>query len=253
MSKEDTPYSYEQLEKFATIIKEKTGSFHPSIGIIAGSGQGVLVEAVQNAITIPYTDIEGFPQSTVAGHSGEFVVGKIGDKDVLVMSGRLHLYEGYPAWKLVAPIRVMSLLGIKTLIVCNAAGGINRDFKVGDFMLMKDHIGFPILAGQNPLRGPNDERWVLGWKHPWPAFAHGTGLLDWLCMSTVPEAIAARHCGMEVLGMSMVTNACIMENDIEQKTDHQEVLETGKRQGESMCKLISKIVEKMDHKEQNGA
>ncbi|XP_071815666.1 purine nucleoside phosphorylase 1-like [Apostichopus japonicus] len=290
---EGTPYTYDELQGFAEFIKQKT-AHRPTIGIIAGSGQGALASMVEDEIIITYRDIPNFPISTVAGHKGQFVIGNLKGKSVLVMSGRFHSYEGYPPYKLVAPIRVMSLLGIKTLIVCNAAGGINRDFKVGDFMLMKDHIGFPILAGQNPLRGPNDERFgprflnmsdvyslrlrklahsvakdeglshfiregvylmASGPSYETPAelrFFRTIGA-DVVGMSTVPEAIAARHCGMEVLGMSMVTNACIMENDIEQKTDHQEVLETGKRQGESMCKLISKIVEKMDHKEQNGA
>lgn len=289
---DEEPYSYEQLQGFAEYITQQT-SLRPSVGIIAGSGQGALAGMVEDAVVITYKDIPNFPVSTVAGHKGQFVIGKLNGKCVLVMSGRFHFYEGYPPYKLVAPVRVMHLLGIKTLIVCNAAGGINRDFKVGDFMLMKDHIGLPIAAGENPLRGPNDNRlgprfvnmsdvYSLHLRKLAKAVAEEEGLshfiregvymmlagptyetpaelrfyrtvgADVVGMSTVPEAIAARHCGMEVLGMSMVTNACIMENDLEQKTDHEEVLETGKRQGAAMCKLISKIVEKMDHNEQNG-
>lgn len=289
----EKPYSYEELEGFADFIRSKT-PLRPTVGIIAGSGQGALASMVKDEIVITYKDIPNFPVSTVAGHKGQFVIGNLNGKCVLVMSGRFHFYEGYPPYKLVAPVRVMSLLGIKTLIVCNAAGGINRDFKVGDFMLMKDHIGLPILAGQNPLRGPNDERfgprfvnmsdvYSLRLRKLARSVAEEEGLshfiregvylmasgpcyetpaelryfrtvgADVVGMSTVPEAIAARHCGMEVLGMSMVTNACIMENDIEQKTNHEEVLATGKRQGSAMCKLIAKIVQKIDATEKNGA
>uniref|UniRef100_H2YNQ7 Purine nucleoside phosphorylase n=1 Tax=Ciona savignyi TaxID=51511 RepID=H2YNQ7_CIOSA len=129
----------------------------PKIGVICGSGLSGLGELVENKIIIKYTDIPSFVESTVPGHKGQMLFGQINGKDVVCMQGRFHPYEGYPAWVVGFPLRVMKLLGVDTVLATNAAGGINPDFKVGDFMVIKDHISFPGLSGFNPLRGHNDE------------------------------------------------------------------------------------------------
>ena len=150
-------FSYEELEAIAKYLKENT-KYRPTVGIVCGSGLGDLVNAIENPETFPYDKIPNFPVSTVQGHAGNLVFGILNGKQVVCMQGRFHYYEGYSLNKVTAPIRVMSLLGVKTVIVTNAAGGINPSFKVGDIMILKDHINFLSLAGANPLHGPNDQR-----------------------------------------------------------------------------------------------
>ncbi|XP_072024716.1 purine nucleoside phosphorylase-like isoform X2 [Amphiura filiformis] len=149
-------YTLQDLQTFAEFIRSKT-DHKPTIGIICGTGLGGLADTVEDSVVIQYSSIPNFPVSTVKGHNSQFVIGKLRGKTVICMQGRFHLYEGYPAWKIVAPVRVMSLLGVETLFVTNAAGGINRSYNVGDVMIIKDHINFTGMAGHNPLTGPNME------------------------------------------------------------------------------------------------
>ncbi|KAK6174658.1 hypothetical protein SNE40_017893 [Patella caerulea] len=151
-----TGASYEEIQSLAKgILSKVTG--RPNIGIICGSGLGKLVDVVTDQEIIPYKDIPGFPISTVPGHEGKLVFGKLSGKSVVLMQGRVHCYEGYSPQRIAVPIRTMKLMGVKTLIVTNAAGGINRDFKVGDLMVIKDHVNLAGFAGVNPLVGLNDE------------------------------------------------------------------------------------------------
>eukprot|EP00088_Acartia_fossae_P027596 TRINITY_DN2833_c0_g1_i10.p1 TRINITY_DN2833_c0_g1~~TRINITY_DN2833_c0_g1_i10.p1 ORF type:complete len:334 (-),score=70.17 TRINITY_DN2833_c0_g1_i10:856-1818(-) len=151
------PISFENVNISAQYILDRT-SYRPTIGIICGSGLGGLAELVEDPDTFSYADIPNFPVSTCPGHVGRLLVGKLGGVPVIVMQGRFHSYEGYPLWKTALPVRVMKLVGIKFLIATNAGGGLNKTFKVGDIMVLKDHINLPGFSCQHPLRGPNDDR-----------------------------------------------------------------------------------------------
>lgn len=144
--------------KIADFLKAKT-KHRPSIGIICGSGLSSLADLLEEKDIIKYEDIPRFPRSTVKGHSGQLVFGKLSGKVVVCMQGRIHPYEGHPMWKCAMPVRLMKLCGASILVVTNAAGGLNPNLKTGDIMLIKDHINFPGLAGNHPLRGVNDDRW----------------------------------------------------------------------------------------------
>lgn len=148
---------YDKLLESLHYIKSIT-SIMPKIGIVCGSGLGDLVNILENPISIPYTKIPHFPKSTVVGHTGELVFGKKDGLPLVCMRGRVHLYEGYEVYECIRPIRLMAMLGIEILCVTNAAGNVNSNYKPGDFMVIKDHISFPSLAGENPLRGPHDAR-----------------------------------------------------------------------------------------------
>ncbi|ESO82268.1 hypothetical protein LOTGIDRAFT_223434 [Lottia gigantea] len=278
--------SYEEVEQVTKFLQSKIKT-QPIVGIVCGSGLGKLAEEVQDPTIIPYTDIPGFPVSTVPGHEGKLVFGKLGGKEVVLMQGRSHCYEGYPPQKIALPIRCMKLLGVRTLLVTNAAGGINRKYKVGDVMIIKDHINLAGFAGVNPLVGPNDER--FGPRFPamsgsydkkyrdlarsvaknmnmesylqegvysmmvGPAFETVTECrlleilgVDATGMSTVPEVLVARHCGMKIFGMSLITNECIMEYDSTAFANHEEVLQTGKQRSEDLKKFFSKFVEQIE-------
>ncbi|XP_077865237.1 purine nucleoside phosphorylase-like [Saccoglossus kowalevskii] len=150
-------FTYEDHEEVCKFLQNKTKHI-PSIGIICGSGLGGLVDELEDKESIDYKDIPNFPVSTVPGHAGRLVFGILGDKPVVCLQGRFHFYEGYPLWKITMPVRIMKLLGVHTVFVTNAAGGINSKYNVGDFMVLKDHINIPGLAGNNPLCGPNEER-----------------------------------------------------------------------------------------------
>lgn len=148
---------YDKLEESLEYMKSIV-SAQPKLGIICGSGLGDLVKILDNPVSIPYAKIPHFPRSTVVGHSGELVFGEKDRVPVVCMRGRVHLYEGYDVIECIRPVRLMAMLGIEILCVTNAAGNVNKNFKPGDFMIIKDHISFPSLAGENPLRGPHDER-----------------------------------------------------------------------------------------------
>ena len=246
----------------ATAYIQSRSSMKPGVGVILGSGLGDLATEVQDPAAIPYEEIPHFLRSTVVGHAGRLLIGKLENVPVVVMQGRFHFYEGYTMQALTLPVRVMRMLGAHMLIVTNAAGGLNAAYRPGDFMLIRDHINFLGLAGVNPLIGPNDER--LGERFPalakaydaelralartvaaqrpeitlhegvyaqvaGPSYETGAELkflrmagADAVGMSTAPEVIVARHMGMRVLGISLITNTATGD-DIE-VVNHAEVL-----------------------------
>ncbi|GFS06597.1 purine nucleoside phosphorylase [Elysia marginata] len=278
--------TYEDVQKIAKHILAIV-KCRPKIGVICGSGLGQLAELVEDSETIPYNEIPDFPVSTVPGHAGKLVFGTLKGKSVVLMQGRTHSYEGYSPQQTTLPVRTMKLMGVETLFVTNAAGGINRNFKVGDMMIIKDHMNLAGFSGMNPLVGPNDER--FGPRFPPMSraydldirklahkvvkemnytdfvhegvysmmvgpnfetvteckFLHTIGV-DATGMSTVPEVLVAKHCGMRVFGMSLITNVVIMEFDSEATANHEEVLETGRQRSKYMQKLIATIIEKLD-------
>ncbi|XP_013777224.1 purine nucleoside phosphorylase-like isoform X2 [Limulus polyphemus] len=280
-------YSYERIESISKFLLDRTKQ-RPEIGIICGTGMGGLADMLEDKEIFPYKDIPDFPVSTVPGHSGRLVFGNLNGKSIICMQGRFHVYEGYSVWKCAMPVRVMKLIGVKTLIVTNAAGGLNRNFTVGDIMFIKDHINFPGFGGDNPLRGRNDDRW--GPRFPPMSNAYDLGLrqlartvakelnlekylqegvycmlggpsyetvsemmaltllgADAVGMSTAHEVIAARHCGIRVFGMSLITNICVMEHDSEKPlANHEEVMETGNRRRKDLEKLVTGIIMKLD-------
>lgn len=266
------------VEKAAEFIRSKTDGGY-EIGIVCGSGLGGLCDSVENPIYVNYSDIPNFPVSTAPGHIGRFVFGTLGNKKVICMQGRIHYYEGYSPESVVMPVRVMKLLGVKKLIVTNAAGGINENFNVGDIMMITDHINF---TGVNPLVGKNDAR--FGVRFPDMSFAYSPSLRKTACecankmgitlregvyigcsgpsyetpaeirafralgadavgMSTVMEVIAANHCKMDVLGFSLVANkAAGMSNN---RLTEQEVIDIGREKANVMQKLVRAVVGEM--------
>jgi purine-nucleoside phosphorylase len=254
----------ELIDSVAEQVKSKT-RHQPTIGMILGSGLGGLADSVKNPDVIPYPEIEGWPVSTVQGHSGQLVIGELEGQVVLVMQGRTHFYEGYDMPYLGLPVRVMKRLGIDLLIITNAAGAVNPEYQPGDLMLLTDHLNLIGMAGQNPLRGPNLEEFgprfpdmskvydrdliklarqvaenngielrngvyvcLAGPSFETPAdlrFLRAVGV-DAVGMSTVPEATVARHSDMRVLGISGISNKANLDGETE--TTHEEVLEAGK-------------------------
>ncbi len=252
----------------------------PRIAIVLGSGLGSFAEKLHDAITIRYEDIPYFPKSTAIGHAGQLVLGSIEELPIAVMRGRVHLYEGYSAQQVAFPIRVLARLGIRAIVVTNAAGGINADYGKGALVVLRDHIN---LQGQNPLIGANDDR--LGLRHPdmtdaynahfrrlaldearrigaevyegvyaavtGPSFETPAEIrflraigADLVGMSTVSEVIAARHMGIEVLAISCVTNmAAGMTGE---KITAEEVLEAGERVREKFLALLRAVLPKID-------
>ncbi|MDQ2717461.1 MAG: purine-nucleoside phosphorylase [Chloroflexota bacterium] len=254
---------YDQAMEAIAAIRART-ALKPAIAAILGSGLGDLVSDIHDAVALPYEEIPHFARSTVPGHVGRLLIGTLEDVPVVVMQGRFHFYEGYSPQVLTLPVRVMRLLGASTLIVTNAAGGLNPAYHAGDFMLLRDHIGIPGMAGANPLAGPNDERFgerfpplaraydaelralarsvAAGWPDmtlhegvyvmvSGPSYETGAELkflrqlgADAVGMSTVPEVIVARHMGMRVLGLSLITNTATGEET--EVVNHAEVLAT---------------------------
>lgn len=251
--------------------------FTPDLALVLGSGLGGLADEIENAVTIPYRDVPGFPVSTAPGHAGQFVAGQLGGKNVLCMQGRFHYYEGHEMSAIALPVRVFKALGCRALVLTNAAGGVNWDFNVGDFMLITDHINF---MGANPLRGANDDRIgprfcdmtqvyapdlqslalrvakeqnlvlqkgvYLGYMGPsfeTPAEIRAFRTLgaDAVGMSTVPEAIAASHCGLPVLGLSLITN--MAAGMAGKRLSGDEVIEIANQRGVVFQKLVRGIVE----------
>lgn len=262
-------------EYIKEIIKDR-----PDIGMVLGSGLGVLASQIENPITVEYKDIPGFPVSTVKGHAGQLVFGTLSDKKVLVMKGRFHYYEGYEMEMAAFGIRVMKLLGIDNVIITNAAGGVNESFVQGCLMVITDHIGF---IGPSPLRGPNIEEFgprfpdmteiydrnlvelaiecskklkiqvnqgvycfAQGPQYETPAEIRAMRIMgaDAVGMSTVPEAVAANHAGMKVLGISCITNmAAGMSGE---PLSHKEVMETSERVRGEFLEYIKDIVSRME-------
>jgi len=267
----------EAVEKIKSCLSHK-----PTIGLILGSGLGALADEILRPEIIPYGEIPNWPVSTVFGHSGRLVVGKLTSKTVLVMQGRAHYYEGYSMAQIGLPIRVMNRMGIHTLVVTNAAGAVNPDYEPGDLMLILDHLNLIGMAGSNPLRGPNldgfgsrfpdmskaydrdyheiarqiarEEDIVLregvyvslaGPSFETPAdlrFLRSIGV-DAVGMSTVPEVIVARHGGMRVLGISGISNKANLDGNTE--TTHEEVLEAGRVLVPKLVTLIRNFIIKI--------
>ncbi|OAS22912.1 purine-nucleoside phosphorylase [Paenibacillus oryzisoli] len=266
----------QEIKEAAAFIKKET-NIMPQIGLILGSGLGVLADLIEQPIVIDYSRIPHFPVSTVEGHAGELVVGSIKGKQVLMMKGRFHAYEGYGAETVSFPVRVMKELGVQTLIVTNAAGGINESYQVGDLMVISDHLN---MTFRNPLIGPNDS--ALGVRFPDMSEAYSkrlrklahdvaatqdfklqegvyVGLLgpnyetpaeirmfrtlggDSVGMSTVPEVIVARHAGIEVLGFSCISN--MASGILDQPLSHAEVMETTEKVKPKFLKLVLGIIE----------
>jgi len=266
---------YERVEHAARLIRSRT-SDEPRIAIILGSGLGAFADDFEEPVAIPYEDIPGFMRSTAEGHAGRLVVGKVDNVPLLAMQGRVHFYEGYSLEDVTFPIRVFKLLGIKTLILTNAAGGINIELDQGALMVISDHLN---LMGVNPLRGGNDDRFgprfpdmtavyspelqqlvieeaqAIGVEMRRGVYAALSGpsyetpaeivLLrnfgaDAVGMSTVPEAIVARHVDMEVLGISCITNMAAGISDA--PINHEEVMETGNRVKATFTQLLRRVI-----------
>ncbi len=259
-------FSLSHFENVASVIREKT-DVEPKIGLILGSGLNALAEKVEGSVLFPYSALPHFPQSTVEGHVGQLVIGHLDEQPVVVMQGRAHYYEGYSMAEITFPVRVMQVLGIETLIVTNAAGGLKPAFQAGDVMLITDHINLIGMAGLNPLRGPNLDEFgprfpdmseaydvhlrklarqaasqadvplregvyicLAGPSFETPAdlrFLRTIGA-DAVGMSTVPEVTIARHGGTRVLGLSGISNVLPVEGMPSVETSHEEVLEAGK-------------------------
>ena len=273
-------FTYAEFKQAADFIQSQTGH-QPTIGLILGSGLGPLAEQIEAADVIPYDTIPHFPVSGAPGHAGKLIVGKLAGKTVMAMQGRTHLYEGYSAQHLTLPVRVMQVLGVKTLLVTNAAGGINRNFQKGDLMLIMDHLNLVGLGGQSPLRGPNLAE--FGPRFPSMTHAYAPQLIalahrvaarlnlslqegvyayvagpafespaeirflktigaDAVGMSTAPEVVVANHGGMRVLGISSITNMTIQEANSGLETTEEETWETIKMITPKLTPLVKGIV-----------
>lgn len=269
----------EAFNYIKAILDERKFDREIEIGMILGSGLGETADSVEEKIVIPYRDIPDFPVSTAKGHAGNFVIGILSGKPVIIMQGRFHFYEGYTGKDLVVPIRTMKLLGVKKLVLTNASGGVNRSFKAGDLMIINDHINY---SGANPLLGQNDEDfgprfpdmtyaydselrskakeaaadlgievnegvyvWFSGPSFETPAEIRMCSILggDAVGMSTVPETIIAVHCGIKVLGISFITNMAAGITGT--RLTHTEVLESTEKNKKRFISLIKKITEKL--------
>ncbi|MFT8322314.1 MAG: purine-nucleoside phosphorylase [Bacillus sp. (in: firmicutes)] len=270
--------NYTTIKQAADFLKEKNNKL-PKIGLILGSGLGVLAEEIENAVKIPYSEIPEFPVSTVEGHAGQLVFGSIFGIDVVAMQGRFHFYEGYSFDKVTFPVRVMKELGVETLIVTNAAGGVNESYAPGNLMLISDHIN---NMGTNPLIGPNDAN--LGVRFPDLSEAYCKELRktakevadkiglaiqegvyvgntgpsyetpaevkmlrivggDAVGMSTVPEVIVARHAGIKVLGISCISN--MAAGILDQPLNHEEVIETTEKVKNDFLRYVKELIKQI--------
>jgi len=271
----------EYLEQIAEAITyiEKNTDLKPDIGIILGTGLGGLADDIEVESTLSYKDIPHFPISTVETHEGKLLIGKLAGKSVVAMQGRFHFYEGYSMKQITFPVRIMAKLGIKTLLISNACGGMNPQYSRGDIMIIEDHIN---LIGDNPLIGPNLDEFgprFPDMSEPWSReliekaeqiakdkqinyqkgvfvavsgpnletkaeyrFLHMIGA-DCVGMSTVPENIVAVHCGMSVLGLSVVTDECFP--DTLQPVNIQEIIETANNAEPKLTLIMKKVIEKI--------
>jgi purine-nucleoside phosphorylase len=268
-----TPQQYQET---AAHIRTRT-QHEPTIGLVLGSGLSPLADQLEEADAFPYVQLPHFAQTTVHGHAGRLVLGRLEGQTLVVMQGRFHFYEGHAMQRVTFPIRVMGMLGISTLIVTNAAGGLAPRFTPGELMLIRDHINMVGLGGHNPLIGPNDPQ--IGPRFPDMSQAYDPALQEiarqvareadlplqegvYVClagpsfetptevrflrligadavgMSTVPEVIVARHMGIRVLGVSGITNVHASDSSPPQETTHQEVLETGRIIAPRLMRLL---------------
>ena len=261
-------------------LVERLGGRKPQIGIVLGSGLGMLADQIENPLVIPYSELPGFPVSTAIGHKGNFIVGTLGGKCVIAMQGRIHYYEGYPMHLVVLPIRVMIRIGIQYLFVSNAAGGTNLSFHVGDLMIIRDHINLI----PNPLIGPNLDE--FGPRFPDMTRPYDPGLIlkaeeiaawegislqkgvyvavtgpcyetpaeyryfrnigaDAVGMSTVPEVIVARHSSIPVFGMSVITDVAHATDDEDYVTDGEAIVEAANAAADRMTVIFKRLVEQL--------
>ncbi len=266
---------YERAEKAARMIRARAGA-EVSVAIVLGSGLGAFAEELGEATTIPYNEIPGFARATVEGHAGRLVIGKVGDVPVAAMQGRFHFYEGYSLEDVTFPIRVLKLLGVRTLVLTNAAGALNVEFAPGSLMVISDHVN---LLGANPLTGPNDNRFgprfpdltsvyapelqnivieeahamgmemrrgiyaaLIGPSYETPAEIHMVRTLgaDAVGMSTVPEAIVARHMDMRVIGISCITNLAAGVSN--RPIDHSQVMAIGEGVRAQFTELLRRVI-----------
>ncbi|XP_054633720.1 purine nucleoside phosphorylase 6 [Dunckerocampus dactyliophorus] len=278
-------YSYDDYKETADWLLAHTNT-QPKVAIICGSGLGSLADLLKDKTVFPYEDIPRFPTSTVAGHAGQLVFGKLQGRECVCMQGRFHFYEGYSIQTVTYPVRVFCLLGVESLIVTNAAGGLNGSYNVGDIMVIKDHINLPGFCGQNPLVGHNDDS--FGVRFPCMSDAYDRDLralavqtaqeqncdsflqegvycmvagpayetiaesnvlhnlgADAVGMSTVPEVVVARHCGLRVLGLSLITNKVVTDYDSNEKVNHEEVLATTQIRAQDLQRLVRHLVTKI--------
>lgn len=267
----------EKIKQTADYIRSKAGEV-PETAIILGTGLGALVDHITDKKYLPYKDIPNFPVSTVEGHSGNLIFGRLGSRQVIAMQGRFHYYEGYDMKQVTFPVRVMKELGVKTLFVSNAAGGMNKEFRVGDIMIITDHIN---LFPENPLRGKNYE--VLGPRFPAMTEAYDKKLIaaaediarskgirvmkgvyvgtqgptfetpaeyeffriiggDAVGMSTVPEVIVANHAGMKVFGVSVITD--LGGKDVTDVPTHEEVQKAAEAAQPNMMEIMRELIER---------
>ena len=269
----------EKILETVDFIKSKTKGFEPEVGIVLGSGLGGLVNVIDTQYSIPYAEIPNFPVSTVAGHQGKLILGTLSGRRVVAMQGRFHYYEGYSTKEVTFPIRVLKYLGIKLLVLSNASGGINPDFRVSDIMFITDHIN--LLP--NPLIGKNDDR--IGTRFPEMSEAYNKNVLafadkiadelkiqvqhgvyvgdtgptyetpaeynyyrviggDCVGMSTVPEVIIARHCGLPVFAMSIITD--LGGKDIAVQVTHEEVINAANVAEPKMTAILKEMLKRLD-------
>ncbi|NGY37537.1 purine-nucleoside phosphorylase [Flavobacterium sp. XN-5] len=266
---------WEQVQETVSYIN-KVNHFNPEYGIILGSGLGSFTDDIKIEFTLPYNEIPNFPVSTVQGHKGALVFGTIGDKKVVAMQGRFHFYEGYSMKEVTFPVRVLKFLGVKKLIVSNASGGVNPNYKIGEIIIIKDHINF---TPEHPLRGVNDERFgprFVNMSEPYsrkmiakakelatelnievkdgiylglqgPSFETLAEYkmvkilgADCVGMSTVPEVIVARHMDLETFGISVITD--IGDEDNIDSISHDEVLEAAQNAEPNVRRLIKELI-----------
>ena len=268
----------DRVESASAMLRTQLGVI-PDVAVVLGSGLGAFAEGLANAVTVPYSGIPGWPPAGVIGHAGDLVAGTVNRRRVLVVSGRAHFYEGHPLDVVTFYVRVLARLGVKTLVLTNAAGGINAKFSQGALMVIDDHISF---LGPNPLVGPNDDRfglrfpdmsdvysprlrqiadeasraiglpiehgvylWLSGPSYETPAEIRALRILggDAVGMSTVPEAIVARHMGLDVLGVSCISN--MAAGMLPQPVTAEEVIETTARVRDEFVALLEGIIERI--------
>jgi purine-nucleoside phosphorylase len=273
---------FDQVMQAAQFLRAKFGRLQPHLGIVLGSGLGAAAESVLNPVIIPYEEIPNFPRSTVEGHSGRLVAGTLGGSPVVIMQGRVHFYEGYSAEEVTFPMRVLGALGIRAVILTNAAGGISEKYRIGQLVLISDHIN---MMGWNPLVGPNEARFAFNrpncglrffdmsqayskrlrelamravefdgekldegvylavsgpsFETPAEIRAYRTMGATLVGMSTVPETIVARHMGIEVLGISCVTN--LASGLSATPLSHAEVFEAGRQVERKLAELLERL------------
>jgi len=269
-----------EIDAAADFIRART-RYRPEVGLILGSGLNSLADTIESPDVIPTGDIPNWPKSTVPGHVGRLVIGRLEGRAVLVLQGRTHFYEGYGLDRVTLPIRVMVRLGIGALIVTNAAGGLNPTYQPGDLMVIRDHLNFPGMAGNNPLRGPNDDSFGVRFPDmtkPYDAelralahrvaadagFALHEGVYayvggpsfetpaelrflqmvggDAVGMSTAPEVVVARHAGLRVLGISTIANLALPDPTPGVVLTHDEVLEMGLRAVPRLIQVVRGVL-----------